>query len=204
MSLRNPPAPGPNPYGDLELTDPRAMRALSHPVRLAILHRLQGDGPATATELSTHVGASPSVTSWHLRHLAAFGLVRDSDVGDDGRKRYWEATARGFRFEFTDDEEGAAASRVLSRAMFDQSADVPRRWMAEVEPHLEPEWRREAGMSHTRVRLTAEELREVNAEIERVLAPYVTRAAADLPAGARRVRLLRYVLPEAGTTADAR
>lgn len=59
-------------------------------------------------------------------------------------------------------------------------------------------------MSHTRVRLTAEELHEVNAEIERVLAPYVTRAAADLPAGARRVRLLRYVLPEAGTEADAR
>jgi DNA-binding transcriptional ArsR family regulator len=204
MSLRNPPASGSNPYGDLELTDPRAMRALSHPVRLAILHRLQGDGPATATELSGHVGASPSVTSWHLRHLAAFGLVRDSDVGHDGRKRYWEATARGFRFDFPDDEEGAAASRVLSRAMFDQSADVPRRWLGEVEPRLEPEWRREAGMAHTRVRLTAEELHEVDAEIERVLAPYVTRAAEDLPAGARRVRLLRYVLPEAAPAADAR
>ena len=55
------------------------MRALTHPVRLAILSRLQRHGPATATELSEHVDASPSVTSWHLRHLAAFGLVRDSD-----------------------------------------------------------------------------------------------------------------------------
>ncbi|CAN5695161.1 helix-turn-helix domain-containing protein [soil metagenome] len=189
----------PNPYGDLELTEPRAMRALSHPVRLAILSRLQSSGAATATELSEHVGASPSVTSWHLRHLAGFGLVRDSDTGrqsgGDGRKRYWEAVARGFRFEFPDDDEGRAASQVLSGSMFEQSADLPRHWAAEVEPHLEPAWRREAGLSNTGVRLTVEELARVNAEIERVLAPYVTRD--EVPGDARVVRLLRYVLPEA-------
>ncbi|RLQ11359.1 ArsR family transcriptional regulator, partial [Micromonospora sp. BL1] len=90
MSLRNAEDDtGRNPYGDLELTEPTAMRALSHPVRLAILSRLQRHGAATATELSEHVGASPSVTSWHLRHLAGFGLVRDSAVGGDARKRYW-------------------------------------------------------------------------------------------------------------------
>ena len=33
-----------NPYGDVEL-DARGMRALAHPVRLAILTRLQSDGP---------------------------------------------------------------------------------------------------------------------------------------------------------------
>jgi DNA-binding transcriptional ArsR family regulator len=186
-----------NPYGDLELTEPRAMRALSHPVRLAILSRLQGTGAATATELSEHVGASPSVTSWHLRHLAEFGLVRDSDTGTDGRKRYWEAVARGFRFEFPDDDEGRAASDVLSTTMFEQYADLPRHWMTEVQPTLEPEWRREGGLSNTRVRLTREELELVNAGIERLLAPYVTREEADLPEDARGVRLLRYVLPEA-------
>ncbi|WP_406041164.1 helix-turn-helix domain-containing protein [Micromonospora sp. NBC_00898] len=198
MSLRNPDhGPGGNPYGDLELTDPHAMRALSHPVRLAILSRLQRHGAATATELSEHVGASPSVTSWHLRHLARFGLVRDSDLGGDARKRYWEASARGIRFQFPDDEEGRAASQVLSRTMFAQHEDVPRRWLAHVEPGLEPEWRREAGMSNTGVGLTVAELAAVNAAIERVLAPYVTRDAADQPPGARYVRFVRYVLPEA-------
>ena len=189
-----------NPCGDVELTDPRAMRALSHPVRLAILSRLQGAGPATATELSEHVDASPSVTSWHLRHLAEFGLVRDSDTGgasgSDGRKRYWEAVARGFRFEFPDDEEGRAASQVLSSTMFEQYAGLPRHWMDEVEPRLEPGWRREAGLSNTRVRLTVEELAHVNREIEQLLAPYVTRERRDVPDDARDVRLLRYVLPE--------
>jgi DNA-binding transcriptional ArsR family regulator len=176
------------------------MRALSHPVRLAILSRLQSAGPATATELSEHVDASPSVTSWHLRHLAEFGLVRDSETGGesgrDGRKRYWEAAARGFRFEFPDDDEGRAASQVLSRTMFEQYADLPQHWMEEVEPVLEPEWRREAGLSNTRVALTVEELEIVNAEIERLLAPYVTRERGDRPANARGVRLLRFVLPE--------
>ncbi|WP_233601145.1 MULTISPECIES: helix-turn-helix transcriptional regulator [Micromonospora] len=196
MSLRNPGGAG-NPYGDLELTEPKAMRALSHPVRLAVLARLQRYGPATATELAEHVGATPSVTSWHLRHLAGFGLVQDSGTGGDARKRYWRASAKGFRFRFPDDEEGQAASQVLSRAMFTQYADLPRRWMAEVEPQLAPEWRREAGVSNTNVPLTAVELAAVNAAIEQVLAPYVTRDPADRPAGARHVRFMRYVMPEA-------
>lgn len=196
MSLRNPGEQG-NPYGDLELTDPKAMRALSHPVRLAILSRLQRYGAATATELSEHVGATPSVTSWHLRHLAGFGLVRDSGTGGDARKRYWEASSRGFRFEFPDDEEGRAASQALSQALFAQYADAPQRWMTEVEPRLAPEWQREAGVSNTGVALTVAELAAVNAAIEQVLAPYVTRDAAEQPPDARHVRFMRYVMPEA-------
>ena len=66
-----------NPYGDIEL-DARGMRALAHPVRVKVLSELQRHGPSTATLLSPTVGASPSVTSWHLRHLAEHGLVRDA------------------------------------------------------------------------------------------------------------------------------
>jgi DNA-binding transcriptional ArsR family regulator len=196
MSLRK----SGNPYGDHEITEPGAMRALAHPVRLAILSRLQGHGPATATELSEHVDASPSVTSWHLRHLASFGLVRDSDTGGsgrDGRKRYWESVAPGFRFELGDDDEGLAASRVLTRSMFAQAADLPARWAAETEPALEPRWRREAGLSNTTFHVTARELADVEAAIEQVLAPYVTRVAQDRPARTRAVRMIRYVLPGA-------
>src|SRR3954447_21785425 len=85
-----------NPYGDVELT-PRGMRALAHPVRLAILTQLQRHGPSTATALAPIVGATPSVTSWHPRPLAEHGLVRDADGERDGRQRWWEAAARGVR-----------------------------------------------------------------------------------------------------------
>ncbi|MFJ4837505.1 ArsR/SmtB family transcription factor [Streptomyces sp. NPDC088746] len=188
-----------NHLGDVEITDPHAMRALAHPVRLAILDHLQRHGPATATQLAPHVGATPTVTSWHLRHLAGFGLIRDSEPGPDRRKRRWEAVARGFRFESPQDpadEEGQAAARVLSQQLFQRHADVPSRWAAEVEPGLGTAWRRMAGLANTRVVVSADELAAIEDAIERVLAPYVTRDPEERPADSRGVRLMRYVLPE--------
>jgi DNA-binding transcriptional ArsR family regulator len=190
-----------NPMGDFALTDPRAMRALAHPVRLAILTHLQRHGPATATQLSVDVGATPSVTSWHLRHLAGFGLVRDADddlAGErDGRQRWWQATARGFRFETPDDEEGQEAARMLAAQMHAAYDDLPRIWLRDVEPHLPPKWRAESGMSNTRLTVTVDELAEIQRQVEELLAPFVIRPAADVPAGSRGVRYLRYMMPEA-------
>ena len=188
-----------NPYGDVELDDPRAMRALAHPVRLAILSRLQRHGPSTASRLSPDVGATPSVTSWHLRHLATFGLVRDADVEADGRERWWEAAGRGIRFVAPDDpadEEGAAAYRALTEQMFLAADHLPRTWLADVEPTLSARWRKLSGLSNTRVVLSAAELDEVERAIEDVLAPYVRRGPEGAPRGARSVRLMRYVMPE--------
>jgi DNA-binding transcriptional ArsR family regulator len=186
-----------NPLGDLELTDPRAMRALAHPVRLAILEQLQRNGPATATQLAPAVGATPSVTSWHLRHLAGFGLVRDSDAGDDRRQRWWEAAAGGFRFEASGDEESQSAARMLSHQLFRRYEDLPQKWITQVEPVLDGQWRRLGGLANTRVVLSPAELEAVEKAIELVLAPYVTRDPADRPPDGRGVRLMRYTLPEA-------
>lgn len=186
-----------NPYGDVELS-PKSMRAVAHPVRLAILSRLQGHGPSTATALAPLVGASPSVTSWHLRHLAEHGLVRDAQVESDGRQRWWEAVGTGFRFTPGDDEAGLDAASLLSRVMFDQADRLPAVWARDEEPLLEPEWRRAAGLSNTSIVATADELAEIEGAIEEVLAPYVLRKNSGVrPEGGRRVRLLRYVLPSA-------
>ncbi|WP_433168480.1 ArsR/SmtB family transcription factor [Kribbella sp. CA-247076] len=192
MSLRN-------PYGDFEITDPQAMRALAHPVRLAALSWLQKNGPATATRLSEHVGASPSVTSWHLRHLATFGLVVDEPSPDgDKRQRWWKAVARGFRYEMPDTPEGAEAGRLLRTEMMNQSLETTQRWLAETEPNLEPEWSRVAGSANTRLLVTAAEAEAIESAIEELLAPYVRRRdAGQTPDGARSLRLIRLSLPEA-------
>ena len=188
-----------NPYGDLEVTDPRAMRALAHPVRLAILGKLNREGPSTATRLAPDVGATPSVVSWHLRHLAGFGLVRDAETGGDGRERWWEAAARGFRFAAPDDPEdaeAAAAYQALSEQMFLQADALPRRWLLDVEPGLPTRWRQLGGLANTRIVVTAAELEAIERGIEAVLAPYVQRDDADAPRRSRSVRILRYVLPD--------
>ena len=192
-----------NHLGDVEITDPQAMRALAHPVRLTILEQLQRHGPATATQLAPKVGATPTVTSWHLRHLAGFGLVRDAEPGPDRRQRRWEAVGRGFRFGRTvgedggTGEEGAVAARALGRLMFERAGDLPMRWIDEVEPQLEPAWREVSGLANTGIVVSADELAEIEDAIERVLAPYVLRDSADQPPDSRRVRLLRYALPTA-------
>lgn len=148
--------------------DPQAMRAMAHPVRLAVLMHLQRHGPATATALSPHVGATPSVTSWHLRHLATFGLVTDApadEVPGDRRQRWWMAVV-----EDVDQLISGAPSR------------------------LTPEWLRLAGPSDITLRLTLDELSTLAGRIDELLAPFVRRGD-DAPADARRVRILRHFLP---------
>lgn len=182
-----------NPYGDIEL-DAVGMRVLAHPVRLALLAQLQRHGPATATMLAPEVGATPSVTSWHLRHLAKHGLVRDAqDTRGSRRERWWEAASRGFRFT-----GGGEVARALTQAIEQVEGDVAGRWRSEVEPTLEGEWQEAAGRSNTRILVTLDELVDLEAAIERLLAPYVLRKGADVPVpGARGVRILRYAMPEA-------
>ena len=187
-----------NPYGDIEL-DAHGMRALAHPVRLAILTRLQQDGPQTATGLSQHVGASPSVTSWHLRHLAKHGLVRDADARGNGRERWWEAASRGFRV-VVNDEVGRRAASALRDSLDQTEGDQVGDWRREVEPHLELEWLALSGLANTTILVTREELEQVEAAMEELLAPYVLRKDApadDVPAAARTVRIRRHVLPAA-------
>ncbi len=188
-----------NALGDFEVTDPRAMRALAHPVRLAVMTQLQRHGPMTATQLSDRVGASPSVTSWHLRHLESFGLVTDAEDpggGVDRRRRWWRAVARGIRFDIPDGGEGQEAARLLRSQTMKQAVEYVGRWLAEVEPALDDQWSREAGSGNTGLVLTVAEARRLERDIERLLEPYVTREGSDVPESARAVRMLRFLLPE--------
>jgi DNA-binding transcriptional ArsR family regulator len=187
-----------NRYGDVEL-DAQGMRALAHPVRLAILTRLQQHGPQTATGLSQHVGASPSVTSWHLRHLAKHGLIRDAEDLGNGRERWWKAASRGFRVAVSD-EVGRRAARALRDALDEAEGDQVGTWRREVEPHLELEWSALSGLANTTILVTREELEQVEDAMEALLAPYVLRKdgpAEEVPEGARLVRIRRHVLPAA-------
>jgi len=124
-------------FDDIEISDPRVMRALAHPVRLAALSYLQGHGPATATQLAPIVGASPSVTSWHLRHLAQHGLVTDWEGGSDGRQRWWKAAARGIRLMHPTNDAAAgaeAAYRALGSQLIAQAMGQVQDWQRRVEP----------------------------------------------------------------------
>lgn len=187
-----------NPYGDVEITDPTVMRALAHPVRLAVLARLQRHGPATATQLSEHVGASPSVVSWHLRHLAQSSLVEDAENPDgDRRRRWWRSVARGIRLDVPETGDAQTAGRMLRGRLLDQAIGEVQQWASESEPVLDEPWQKLVAVHNTGIRLTLEETRRIEDSIEELLAPYVTRGDAAAPADARTVRLVRITMPEA-------
>ena len=70
-----------------ELTDPKAMRALAHPVRLQLLEELADAGTLTATQAAERLGESPSNISFHLRQLAKYGYVIEAEGGTHAQRR---------------------------------------------------------------------------------------------------------------------
>ncbi|WP_441338451.1 ArsR/SmtB family transcription factor, partial [Micromonospora sp. NBS 11-29] len=82
------------------ISDPQVMRALAHPARMAIIEHLSAlGGGATATECAEIAGLSPSATSYHLRELAKFGLVRQAAGRGDARERVWQAVNPSYSVE---------------------------------------------------------------------------------------------------------
>ena len=69
-----------SPTDRVVLTDPRDIRALAHPARLAVLTELEPGVELTATELATRAGITPSAMSYHLRALERAGIVRRADA----------------------------------------------------------------------------------------------------------------------------
>jgi predicted transcriptional regulator len=70
------------------LTDPRALRALAHPLRISLVGLLRREGPLTATRAGGLLGESSASCSFHLRQLAKYGLVEEAG-GGKGRERPW-------------------------------------------------------------------------------------------------------------------
>src|SRR6202020_16347 len=73
------------------LTDPKALRALAHPIRMSLVGMLRVHGPLTATKAAELLGESSASCSFHLRQLAKYGLVEEAG-GGKGREGPWRAT----------------------------------------------------------------------------------------------------------------
>ena len=182
------------------LTDPVAMRALAHPARLAILNRLQSEGPATATEVAEVVGVTPSAASYHLRMLAKYGFAEDAPARGDGRERLWRFVPRRMTISPDPDDrpEVRAAKDLLSRAMRGQAADEAARALENFD--REPrQWREASVFTRTVLLVDAAELGELNRRIDELLAPYAVtvRDRAQAPAEARVAEAQVSLFPRA-------
>ena len=176
------------------LTDPRAIRALAHPARLAIIDALGYGEELTATELAAVTGLSPSATSYHLKALAKWGIVEAGEARADGRDRPWKATGRSV--QVSSEVPGSTAEVALLGTFLDQIRAVATEFL-ERQADEPPEWRDAAAMASHEYWLTADELAKINQAMHDVLAPYELRRRDDRPAGSRRVRIARLAVPRA-------
>ena len=189
-----------------KLNDPRALRAVAHPLRLGILEQLVVNGAMTATELAERLGETPSNCSWHLRKLAEHGFVEEAE-GGTGRRRPWQAVSRGMSWGDPDESPELARSGdaltqlVIARevARFDESR-ARRREEA-------PQWQEASTLSQSMMWLTADELKEINQAVSDLLMSRLDRFEHPerRPEGARLCAFLAWGVPayDLGTAADA-
>ncbi|HEX5494639.1 MAG TPA: helix-turn-helix domain-containing protein [Mycobacteriales bacterium] len=177
------------------ITDPRALRAISHPVRVALLELLAMDGPLTATQAGTRLDESPANCSFHLRTLARYGFVEEAE-GGTGRQRPWQIVPQVTEVR---GEEMGPAGQIATGALIDlihqREADQAHTWRASRDRYPAA-WREAAGELRGLVFLTATELAQLNRDIEHLLAGYAARAdPARRPAGSLPVSMLLRTFP---------
>lgn len=83
------------------ITDPKAVAAITHPLRMRLLGELSRRGAARAVDLAAAVGEPANSVSFHLRQLAKYGLVEDDPArAQNARERWWRQTSdRGFEID---------------------------------------------------------------------------------------------------------
>ena len=177
------------------LTDPKAMRAMAHPVRMALLELLGAAGTLTATQASEALGESPANCAFHLRTLAKYGFVEEAG-GGRGRERPWRRVPMRINITSSqDDPQAVSAAEMVSRAWVG-------RWMDRARHALDrgrdwPEgWADAVQTSRSQLFLTPAELAQIGEEFIALLDRYVERDdPAKRPAGALPAELLFFGYP---------
>lgn len=176
------------------LSDPRAIRALAHPARLAIIEALFPGDELTATECASLTGLSPSATSYHLKALERWGIVEAGRARADGRDRPWKARGRSIEVS----SEVPHGTVLAEAAVLDTFIDRNRALVAEFlerQASEPPEWRDAVELANGDYWLTAEEVADVSHALRSVLQPYEQRRPGSRPDKSRRVRVMRLIVP---------
>lgn len=195
--MSNDPAPT-----TIELT-PRRLKALAHPLRVAMLGLLRADGPATASELARRLGTTSGATSYHLRQLERHGFVVDAcDLGT-GRQRYWEA-----RHDYTTVDRSKMQDDADALVLFDEIARMSSRLRErEVAEWIESQgdwgsaWTDASAGDDYLLRLNQSELAELVESIRLLITGLASRSRDEAPddSEAVRVHLLAFPVADSGS-----
>jgi hypothetical protein len=170
------------------ITDPKALRALAHPLRWQLMEIVGRDGTATATQCAQETGESVANCSYHLNTLAKYGFVVQAQ-GGQGREKPWRIGREDFSMTAREmDEDGAIAARAAGDAFLDFELGLIKE--RHLTHHLNPpEWQEVVGTDKSTPYLTPDELSDLRDAIHDLIEKYADRRddPAARPDGARRV-----------------
>jgi DNA-binding transcriptional ArsR family regulator len=179
-----------------QISDPQTMRALAHPVRVALMELLGLQGPMTATEAGERIGETPTTCSFHLRQLAKYGFVEEAG-GGRGRARPWRLSTFGMRLSAGEDSESELALAAVSHLFRERALTRYRSWL-EGRGAYPRAWRQAAGEGEFIFYLTASELDALSEELYQLLGPRFRQRLTDpskRPPGSIAVEMLVLSYP---------
>jgi DNA-binding transcriptional ArsR family regulator len=169
----------------VEISDPKAIRALAHPLRLDLLDLLLATGPVTAARCGRILGVSQASCSFHLRQLAKYGFVEDAGPGSDRRERQWRMPHPQIRLPGGDTVTRQLQQVVVERAMH-EILDYAARADGD-----NPDGRGFGGLISGVAVVSAAEAAEIRTKWKELLEPYLARRIGSgfrLEPGERYVR----------------
>ncbi len=170
--------------------DPRALRALAHPLRWRLIDLIGSETTATATRCAEVLGESVASCSYHLGILGKYGYI-ELVPGQAGKEKPWRLASRQQNLDPGGlDTEGALAAQAAAEAFLDHELARIKRRLSRLG--LEPEpWRAASILIGSTTWMTAGELRDITDQLRQLLLTHEERAAdpASRPPGAREVRL---------------
>jgi predicted transcriptional regulator len=178
------------------LTDPKMMRALAHPMRMALLELIEVTGTLTATQASEALGESPANCAFHLRTLGKYGYIAEAG-GGKGRERPWKRVDMRIDLSADHDEPSTnLTAKALQQLMLDHLVARVRKVLLNIDD-LPKEWRDATRAMEDLVFLTADELREVSEQVVELTDRFRDRKAdsSSRPEGALPVQLLFFGYP---------
>jgi Helix-turn-helix domain len=171
--------------------DPRALRALAHPLRWQLMDLIGSETTATATRCAEVLGESVASCSYHLGILGKYGYI-ELVPGQTGKEKPWRLASHQQNLDPSDlDTEGALAAEAAAGAFLDHELARIKQRLSRLS--LEPEpWRAASLLIGNTTWMTAEELRGIADQLKQLVSTHEERAAdpAARPPGAREVRLL--------------
>jgi DNA-binding transcriptional ArsR family regulator len=179
----------------------KEVRALAHPLRLRMLEALSS-GPATASMLARDLGESSGATSYHLRSLAAAGIIVEDLDRRKGRERWWKRDPDRVGLISSapaEDPEYDAAVAQLESTMIARDDEAIRRYLNQRgEGEHSDDWRETAFIGGWTVYATRAEVEELSEFVVRWLRDR-GRPAAERDPDATLIYLTYRAIPQAPT-----